>query len=36
LGLVGGLAVVIGAVAALTLRPSSRTVAFVMAFGAGS
>lgn len=34
-GLVGGLALVIGAVAALTVRPSSRTVAFVMAFGAG-
>ena len=34
-GLVGGLALVIGAVAALTLRPSSRSVAFVMAFGAG-
>jgi ZIP family zinc transporter len=34
-GLVGGLALVIGAVAALTLRPSPRSVAFVMAFGAG-
>jgi len=34
-GLFGGLALLIGAAAALTLRPSVRQVAFVMAFGAG-
>lgn len=34
-GLVGGLALVVGAALALTLRPGKRTVAFVMAFGAG-
>ena len=34
-GLVGGAALLAGAVVAVTLRPSSRVNAFVMAFGAG-
>ncbi len=34
-GLFGGLALVIGALAQFAARPSKRTVAFVMAFGAG-
>ena len=34
-GFVGGLALVIGALLAFAVRPSKRTVAFVMAFGAG-
>ena len=34
-GLVGGLALVIGALIAFALRPSKRMIAYVMAFGAG-
>jgi ZIP family zinc transporter len=34
-GLVGGLALVVGALIALALRPSRRVIAYVMAFGAG-
>jgi ZIP family zinc transporter len=34
-GFVGGFALVLGAVVALTLHPGKRTVAYVMAFGAG-
>jgi ZIP family zinc transporter len=34
-GFVGGIALVVGAVIAIVLRPSKRIVAYVMAFGAG-
>jgi zinc transporter, ZIP family len=34
-GFVGGLALVVGALIAFALRPSPRTIAYVMAFGAG-